>query len=165
MGEGAVSWWFTGGAIMLRKLGLAPIVVVAAAWVIATRLVMIGAAAFGPEYSTRDLAHAVAAYNRPGVPVYSVGGYQQTLPFYLRRTMILVAYKGELAFGIDHARGSTTGRYMPSLQDFAAAWRSHSQGLAFVPRPVLPKVRALGIHYRIVGENPRWVALIPETNS
>ncbi len=164
MGAGALILGFTIVAILLRKRDLAPIVVVAAAWVIATRLVMIGAAAFGPEYSTRDLAHAVARYNRPGVPVYSVGGYQQTLPFYLRRTMILVAYQGELAFGIEHARGPLEGRYMPSLQDFAAAWRADSRGLAFVPRPVLPKVKALGIHYRVVAENPRWAALIPEAN-
>ncbi len=159
---GAVILALTILAILMRKRELVAIVAVAAAWVIATRLVMLGAAAFGPDYSTRGLVHAVEAYNRPGVPVYSVGGYQQTLPFYLRRTMILVAYQGELAFGIDHARSSLEGRYIASLQDFAADWRAHSQGLAFVPRPVLPKVKALGIHYRIVAENPRWVALIPE---
>ncbi|HYW75244.1 MAG TPA: glycosyltransferase family 39 protein [Gammaproteobacteria bacterium] len=166
MAAGGLIVAFTIAAIFLRRKGyLVAVVTVAASWVIATRLVMIGGAAFGPEYSTRGLVHAVAAYNRPGVPVYSVGGYQQTLPFYLRRTMILVAYQGELAFGIDHARSSLEGRYMSSLQDFAAAWRAHSQGLAFVPRPVLPKVKALGIHYRIVAENPRWVALVPETAS
>ena len=165
MAAGGVVLAFTVVAIGLRRKRLAAVVVVAAAWLVATRLVMIGAAAFEPEYSTRGLVRAVKAYNLPGVPVYSVGGYQQTLPFYLRRTMILVAYQGELAFGIEHARGPLEGRYMASLQDFAAAWRTHSRGLAFVPRPVLPKVEALGIHYRIVAENPRWVALIPETNS
>lgn len=165
MAAGGAVLALTIAAILLRRQRLAAVVVVAAAWLMATRMVMIGGAAFGPEFSTRDLARAVAAYNHPGAPVYSVGGYQQTLPFYLRRNMILVAYRGELAFGIEHARSPLAGRYLPSLADFAAAWRTHSQGLAFVPRPVLPKVEALGIHFRIVAENPRWVALIPETNS
>ena len=138
---------------------------VAAAWLVATRLVMLGGAAFGPEYSTRKLVAVVASYNRPDIPVYSVGGYQQTLPFYLRRTLIVVAYHGELAFGITHARSSLAQRYLPSLKAFAVAWRTQRKGLAFVPRPILPRVQALGIHYRIVGENPRWVALVPEAGS
>ncbi len=152
-------------AFFLRRRVLVAVVMVAAAWLVATRLIMLGGAAFGPEYSTRQLVAAVAPYNRPDIPVYSVGGYQQTLPFYLRRTMILVAYHGELAFGIAHARTSLAQRYLPSLKAFAAAWRAQRKGLAFVPRPVLPQVRALGIHYRIVGENPRWVALVPEQRS
>lgn len=158
---GALILAASAAATLLGKRKTLAVVLVAAAWLIATRLVMLGGAAFGPRYSTRDLAREVAAYNRPGVPVYSVGGYQQTLPFYLRRTMILVAYQGELAFGIEQARHSLAGRYMASLADFAAAWRSQPQGLAFVPRPVLPKVKALGIHYRIVGRNPDWYALVP----
>ncbi len=154
-----------GAAFFLSGGRLVAVTLVAAAWLVATRVIMLGGAAFGPEYSTRDLVASVAPYNRPGIPVYSVGGYQQTLPFYLRRTMTIVAYQGELAFGITHARHSLEGRYLSTLQAFAAAWRAHPRGLAFVPRPVLPQVRALGIRYRIVAGNPRWVALIPESNS
>lgn len=163
-------WLAAGGAVIaaatlvavaLRRRPLGAVLLVAAAWLLATRLVMLGAAAFGPEYSTRTLAAQVARYNRAGVPIYSVGGYQQTLPFYLQRTMILVAYRGELAFGIEHARKPLAGRYLATLQDFATAWRKQREALAFVPREVMDKVRALGIRYRIVAENPRWVALVP----
>ncbi|MGH8128235.1 MAG: glycosyltransferase family 39 protein [Gammaproteobacteria bacterium] len=149
-------------AFFLRRRVLASVVILAAAWLVATRLILLGGDAFAPNLSTRQLVATLAPYNRSDVPVYSVGGYQQTLPFYLRRTMTLVEYKGELDFGIEHARSSLSGRYLPSLEAFADAWRTHSTGLAFVPRPVLPSVKALGIHYRIVGENPRWVALAPE---
>jgi len=99
------------------------------------------------------------------VTVYSVGGYQQTLPFYLRRTMTLVAYQGELKFGIEHARHSLEGRYIPTLAGFAKAWHGKRKALAFVPRAVMPKVETLGIRYRIVGTSPRWVALVPEKTS
>lgn len=169
-----VPWFMVAGglvllggivALLLRQSRLASVVVVAAAWVLATRLIMHGGAAFAPEFSTRALAASVAPYNRPGTPVYSVGGYQQTLPFYLRRTMTVVDYHGELAFGITHARHSLSGRYLSTLDDFATAWRARDKGLAFVPRSLFPRVEALGLHYRIVGENPRWVALAQGSGS
>lgn len=152
-------------ALVRRRRALAAATLIGAAWLVACRLVMLGGAAFGPEYSTRALAAAVAPYNRPGVPVYSVGGYQQTLPFYLRRTMTLVAYQGELEFGIRHAHAPLGGRYLPTLGAFVREWHTRDKALAFVPREVLPKVVALGIHYRIAAQNPRWVALIPENRS
>ncbi|MGH8427803.1 MAG: phospholipid carrier-dependent glycosyltransferase [Gammaproteobacteria bacterium] len=151
----------TLAACALRGCRFALVGVIAAAWLVAARLILLGGAALGPEYSTRALTAEVARYNRPGVPIYSVGGYQQTLPFYLRRTMTLVAYQGEMQFGIEHARGSLADRYLPTLQDFATAWRGKREALAFVPRELMGKVQALGIHYRIVGENPDWIALVP----
>lgn len=162
---GAVAAGGTFAALRRRRQVVAAVLAVSFAWVVAGRLIMLGGAAFGPEYSTRDLAAQVAPYNRPDVAVYSVGGYQQTLPFYLRRTMTLVAYQGELAFGIRHAREPLDGRYVPTLSAFAKVWRGERKALAFVPRPVMPKLRALGIRYRIVGRSPRWLALIPENAS
>ncbi len=167
-------WVVAAGAtiILATLLGLArrhrpvlAVVVVALGWVAGTRLIMLGGAAFGPEYSTQALAAEVAPYNRPDVPVYSVGGYQQTLPFYLRRTMTLVAYQGELEFGIQHARDSLAGRYIGTLEGFARDWRKQDRALAFVPREMLPKVKALGIRYRVIARNPRWLALVPVSAS
>lgn len=162
---GAVVFAGTMAAVARRYRPLAAAALIGTAWLIAARLVMLGGSAFGPEYSTRTLAAEVAPYNRPGVPVYSVGGYQQTLPFYLRRTMTLVAYQGELEFGIRHARESLTGRYLPTLETFAGEWRGRREALAFVPREILPKLGALGIRYRIAARNPRWIAIVPENGS
>ncbi|MGH8273764.1 MAG: glycosyltransferase family 39 protein [Gammaproteobacteria bacterium] len=158
---GAVILAATVAATFYRRHALGAIVCVAAAWLIAARLIMLGGAAFGPEYSTRALVVAVARYNRPDAPVYSLDGYQQTLPFYLRRTVILVRYRGEMDFGIKHARRPVSNRYLPSLADFAARWRKEAHALAFVPRDKLNKVAALGIRYRIVARSARWVALEP----
>lgn len=148
-------------AWILRRRRFPAMLLVAGSWVIATRLILLGGAALGPLYSTRALVAKVASYNRPGAPVYSIGGYQQTLPVYLRRDMILVSYQGELQFGIDHARHALQGRYIPTLREFSVQWRRLHRALGFAPRTVLPKLDALGVHYRVVGENPRWVALVP----
>jgi 4-amino-4-deoxy-L-arabinose transferase-like glycosyltransferase len=165
MAAGVVIAVATAIALLSRRRSFPAIVLIGAAWLVATRLVMLGGAAFGPEYSTRGLAAAVARYNRPHIPIYSVDGYQQTLPFYLRRKMILVSYQGELDFGIRNARSSLADRYLPNLAAFAARWGNESAGLAFVPRKKLAEVKALGIRYRIVAGNARWVAFIHGTGA
>ncbi|HEX7340745.1 MAG TPA: glycosyltransferase family 39 protein [Rhodanobacteraceae bacterium] len=164
-------WCIAGGAILLvaglascvfRRWRLSTVIGISAAWLICTRLIMLGGAALAPNFSTKALAQSAAMYNLPNVPVYSVDGYQQTLPFYLGRTMTLVAYQGELQFGITHARKPLRGRYLPTLDAFAKVWREHARGLAFAPRTSMPAIHQLGIHYRIVAHNPRWVAFVPE---
>ncbi|MDN5863863.1 MAG: glycosyltransferase family 39 protein [Gammaproteobacteria bacterium] len=147
-------------AVIARRRALPAVVLIAAAWLIATRLIMLGGAALGPQHSTSALAAQVARYKQPNVPVYSVAGYQQTLPFYLRRTVTLVKYQGEMAFGIARAGHSLEDRYLPTLEDFAARWRREPEALAFVPRTQLAKVKTLQIRYRIAAGNSKWVALV-----
>ncbi|MFT4101673.1 MAG: hypothetical protein QM674_11670 [Burkholderiaceae bacterium] len=48
---------------------------------------------------TRWLAQA-APYLGPSTPIYSVDTYDQTLPFYLRRPVTLVAYVDEFETGL-----------------------------------------------------------------
>lgn len=154
-------------AIALRSRRTMALVVLAGGWMIGARLIMLGAGALGPLYSTRALVSAAARYNRPGVQVYSIGGYQQTLPFYLGRKMTLVSYLGELQFGIDQRRHLDEGRYIPTLSEFAQVWAKEKPGqaLGFAPRPVLGKLKALKVNYRIVASNPRWVALVPQNTT
>src|SRR5699024_5286221 len=72
----------TAMAFVLRRQAMPAIVIIAAAWLVATRLLMFGSATFlGPSYTTRQLVAEVARYNHHDSPVYSVAGYQQTLPF------------------------------------------------------------------------------------
>ena len=46
------------------------------------------------------MAQQVLPYLKPGVPFYSVGTYDQTLDFYLGRTVTLVQFRDELDFGL-----------------------------------------------------------------
>ncbi len=60
----------------------------------------------------RGLGRADLLRHRPGrgiargrsdAPLYSVGTYDQSLTFYLRRTVTLVGYRGELDYGLRKA--------------------------------------------------------------
>ena len=72
-------------------------------WCLAGMLLMSAAGAVAPVYSGVRLARAAGAL-AADAPVYSVGTYDQTLPFYWRRTLKLVDYRGELDFGLRHDR-------------------------------------------------------------
>ena len=64
----------------------------------------------------------------PRTALYAVRTYDQTLPFYLARTMTLVDTRGELDFGLnlEPAKAITT------LEGFAARWRREEDALALM---------------------------------
>ena len=82
--------------------------------------------ALSPSHSTYHLAQKLKPELRPGVPFYSVGGYEQTLPFYIKRTVTLVAYQDEMAFGLKHE----PQLWVADLAEFERRWRGHDYALA-----------------------------------
>jgi hypothetical protein len=79
-----------------------------------------------PAHSTYHLVGKLQPYLKPGVPFYSVGGYEQTLPFYIKRTVTLVDYQDEMAFGLQQE----PQLWIADLADFERRWRSHDYALA-----------------------------------
>lgn len=121
----------------------------------ATQIVTSGAQALAPVYSAHALARQIAPYDRPGIPLYSVAEYQQSLPFYLKRTMTLVAYQGELAFGIRQE----PGKWIPDMGTFMRRWRADSQALAVMPAATYEKLLAAGLPMEVIGRDPKRVAV------
>jgi len=95
----------------------AAFITIAVGWFAACAL-LIGwaASAAGPLYSSESMARTLAGQPRPPGHIYSVGYYEQTLPFYLRRTIDIVDYQGELAFGLSlEPGGALDGRLRRAL--------------------------------------------------
>ena len=78
--------------------------------------------------SSAYLAEQIRPLLRADIPMYSVKTYDQTLPFYLNRTMILVAYQDEFAFG----QQQQPEKSIPTLAEFEAIWRSGAPALALL---------------------------------
>ncbi len=91
-----------------------------------TQLLVVSEDGLSPAHSTYHLVQKLKPDLRPGVPFYSVGSYEQTLPFYLKRTVTLVAYQDEMAFGLKHE----PQLWVPDLADFERRWRGHAYALA-----------------------------------
>jgi 4-amino-4-deoxy-L-arabinose transferase-like glycosyltransferase len=109
-----------------------------------------GYSVFAPGRSAHAFAETIRAA-APGVPVYSVRNYDQTLPVYLGRTVTLVDFIGEFDLGIK----SEPERYVASLDAFRARWDADRDAFAIVTRESLPSLQQTGILYDVVAEDPK----------
>jgi 4-amino-4-deoxy-L-arabinose transferase-like glycosyltransferase len=94
-------------------------------WCLAGLLTMRAAAIVGPVYSGIALVRALPAVPA-GTPLYSVATYDQTLPFYWQRTVTLVAYRGELDYGLNKDPAAE----IVEIAQFLERWNHESQAYA-----------------------------------
>jgi 4-amino-4-deoxy-L-arabinose transferase-like glycosyltransferase len=116
-----------------------------AGWCLAGLLLMRAASAVAPLYSGAALAHAVGAVP-PEVPVYSIGLYDQTLPFYWRHTFKLVSFRGELDFGLRRDADAE----IPNVAKFVDEWRGLPDGYAVMEKSMFDNLEGEGVPMRKV---------------
>ena len=97
-------------------------------------------------FSARDIALAIRGDTAAAAPVYSVQNYQQSLPFYLQRTVTLVDYRDEFSLGLRQ----DGGRGIASLDAFGTRWRASQQGLAVMPRATRMRLETMDLPMREV---------------
>ncbi|MEA3134581.1 MAG: hypothetical protein QOG17_2427 [Gammaproteobacteria bacterium] len=117
-------------------------------WCLAGMLLMRAAGLVAPVYSGVVLARAVGAISRDE-PIYSVGTYDQTLPFYLQRTVKLVAYRGELDFGLRHDPGAE----IPSVAEFVLEWQRVPNGYAVMEKSMFDDLESRGVSMREIARD------------
>jgi 4-amino-4-deoxy-L-arabinose transferase-like glycosyltransferase len=122
-------------------------VVLGAGWCLAWLLVVRAAALVAPIYSGVGLAQALTHADRDE-PVYSVGTYDQSLTFYLRRTVTLVAYRGELDYGVRHSPDGEEA----DVDDFLRHWSSSTQAFAVMEKNMFDDLRGRGVPMRPVAQ-------------
>jgi 4-amino-4-deoxy-L-arabinose transferase-like glycosyltransferase len=99
-----------------------------------------------PELLLEDLDQAA-------VPLYSVGFYDQSLPFYLKRTVTLVDFQGELDFGIR----LEPQKYVATVAEFEARWRADNKALAIMQPARYREFAAAGLPMRVIAQDTRRV--------
>jgi hypothetical protein len=87
--------------------------------------------------------------------------YEQTVPFYVRRTMTLVDYLDEFEPGIDAEPGKAIAcpprKPEVCLAAFAAEWRRPGEALAIMQPDLLPRLRDEGLPMQVLHQDPRRV--------
>jgi 4-amino-4-deoxy-L-arabinose transferase-like glycosyltransferase len=121
-------------------------------WCLAGLVLMRAAGVVAPVYSGVTLARAVGAVP-PEVPVYSIGLYDQTLPFYWQHTFKLVAYRGELDFGLRRDPEAE----IPSVAEFVDEWRRLPDGYAVMEKSMFDDLEGKGVPMREVARDVRRV--------
>jgi len=131
------------------------VAVLALAGFLATQLVMAGAEPIGRLRAGAALLPAMQAALEPGTRIYSVGLYEQSLTFYLRRPVTLVDYRDEFDFGLRQQPGLA----LPDLATFARHWRADTAAgmpaLAIVRKDLADELRRQGLPCRIVAADGR----------
>jgi hypothetical protein len=117
-------------------------------WCMAWLLLIHSAGAVAPIYSGVDLAAALPATERDA-PLYSVGTYDQSLTFYLRRTVMLVAYRGELDYGLRKAPEAE----IADVAEFLRRWSSQTQAYAVMEKRMFEDFKSRGVPMRLVARS------------
>ena len=89
----------------------------------------------------------------PDARLYSVGTYDQTLPFYWRRTVELVAYRGELDYGLAYDPAAE----LPSVAEFVERWNAGSSAYAVMEKKMFDELNAHGVPMREVARDANRV--------
>jgi len=124
------------------------VVFLSVGWCLAGLLLLQAAAAVAPVYSGVELYRALPKVPA-GTPIYSVATYDQTLPFYWRRTLKLVAYRGELDFGLEHDPGAEE----PDIDRFIARWSGEPDAYAVMERKTFAMLAARGVPMREIAQD------------
>ena len=151
--------WLIGTFVSLHLFQLESIrrgiITLAITSLLSVQLALIGHESLSPSYSSYAIARQIKLYLKPSIPFYSIGMYDQTLPFYLKRTFTLVGYQGELAFGVTQE----PQKYLPDLAAFKQAWLAQPYALAIMPPDAYRQIEQEGLPMQLIARDTRRVVV------
>jgi 4-amino-4-deoxy-L-arabinose transferase-like glycosyltransferase len=139
--------------LALRKRLVAAVAAAAAGALLCTQLAVTGHDSLNYVTSAYHLAQKINPVLRPGVPFYSVRTYEQTLPFYIRRTLTLVEFADELEFGLEQE----PDLWVPTLAEFEQLWASHDDAFAVMHPDTYRELSRHGLPMETIASDPRRV--------
>lgn len=164
--EAYVSWLFaTGGVVLfgsgyafyrcLRGRITAALIALCFSSLAAGQLAMMGHNSLARASSAYYLAQEIRSWLKPGTPFYSVGTYEQTLPFYIKRPVTLVAFADEMAYGL----AQEPGLGLPDYREFERAWRSSPYALAIMTPETYAEFKKTGLPMQEIARDTRRVVV------
>ena len=117
------------------------------------QLILLGHDSLAPSNSAYQIVQRIRDQVRPEQPFFSVNTYDQTLPFYLKRTVTMVVYKDELGFGIQHE----PHKFIPDLAGFEQAWRAAPHAWALMDPATYRQLLAAGLPMQLAAQDTRRI--------
>jgi len=171
-GYSAYAWWLEAAALIwslgviaalvllrrtqaVKNTKFAAVLVLALSSLLAAQLGTSGYNTIAKERSAYYIAEAIRPYVKADEPFYSVDTYEQTLPFYLKRTFTLVQYQDEMAFGIMRE----PQRYIPDYASFAKVWQAQPAALAIMPVDTYTRLKQMDFAMKIIYEDPQYIVV------
>ena len=120
----------------------------------ASTVLMRGHEVFGRSSSGVDLAVSLRSVVGEA-PIYSVRMLDHTLPFYLRRTTVMVESPDELAFGLEQE----PQKWLPTLADFVRVWSAGPRAFAVMAPATFALLGSEGVAMTVVARDTRRVVV------
>ena len=131
------------------------VLVLALAGFASTQLILAGFAPYGAQRAGMALLPAIKAELGPDTVIYSVGTYEQSLTFYLERTVVLVDYLDEFSFGLQQQPELA----IPTVPAFVAQWTRDAaagkRAIAILDPAVFTDLQQKGVPMRVVARDAR----------
>jgi 4-amino-4-deoxy-L-arabinose transferase-like glycosyltransferase len=137
-----------------QGLRVAAVSTASLASLVAVTWLMTGHQSMSPVYSSEQTFERMRhTYGEvpPDVPFFSVAMYDQTFTFELQRPVILVAYRGELALGLD----ADPSMGLATLDDFRREWRKLDDAYAIMRPDMYQALKQEGLPMTLLAEDPR----------
>jgi 4-amino-4-deoxy-L-arabinose transferase-like glycosyltransferase len=147
----ALAWRWRGQGATLR-----PVLAVAVSGLIAWQGIAYAHNALSPATSSYHLVRQIVAKEGPlpqDVPFFSIQTYEQTLPFYLKRTMTLVDFYDELTLGLEQE----PEKGIEQVKEFVPVWRALDAGYATMDPDLYDALQEAGLPMRELGRDTRRV--------
>lgn len=155
----AAAIWFVGICVALwwlrRENKMLAVIVLACTSLVFSQLATSGYNTIARERSSYILAGAIKPLIKPEVPFYSVLCYEQTLPFYLKRTFTLVDYQDEMDFGIK----MEPERWIPTVELLAKRWGTQAEAYAIVQTQMLNILQQQGMAMKEIYRDEQYVVV------
>jgi 4-amino-4-deoxy-L-arabinose transferase-like glycosyltransferase len=127
----------------------------AAGSVLAFQALMMAYSNFPPVRTSKGLVEAARPSIHPETQLFSVNQYRQGVAPYLGRTLRMVMFRGELAFGIEQESAG----FIPTLEQFIEQWRVATDAVAFVDPATFEHLRAQDVPMRLLAQDGRSVVV------
>jgi len=112
-----------------------------------------GYEALSPRQSGKLVVAVAKPHLAEGTRVYSVKYYDQTIPFYLGRTVTLVDYRDEFGPGLDREPGLA----IPTLEDFRHDWMRPGEAMAIIHPDHFEELARQGLAMTLLHRDERRV--------
>lgn len=133
------------------------IVILAISGFLCGQFLLLGHEPFGRYAAGVNHVAAIKSEMTPQTTLYSVGRYEQVLPFYLQRTLTLVNFEDEMGFGLQQE----PQLWIPSIDAFIVKWTAdHDNGqkdIAILRNDVFVSMQKRGVPMRVIGQDPRRI--------
>jgi len=154
LGYSASAWTLRSRGEARRTWG---IIGISLATMVTIQLIFCANDAFRVTRSAADLVTVLENERTPpfdpAAPVFQVGLYDQTMPFYLKRTTTLVNYRDELALGLD----AEPAKGIVHEADWVPLWRSLPQAYALLGVDTFELLQRQDVPLRVVARDPRRI--------